>query len=98
MSSGVQRTVRGVVKGTGASLDVKTVGFRPSYVKLFNKTSRVGLEWNDTMADEESLKTAADGARTVVTSGAISPLSNGFRLGTDSVNAADEDLCWEATE
>lgn len=98
MSSGVTRAIYGAVTGSAALLPVTTVGFRPRKVSLFNETSRVGLYWQEGMADDSALKTAAAGTRTVVTADAIIPLSNGFSVGTDSVNAADEVLRFEAHE
>jgi hypothetical protein len=92
MASGAHRTFYGTVLGTGAAIDVKVVGFRPSEVEIFNRTSRVGLKWTETMADAAALKTAANGDRTVVTTNAITPLASGFTVGTDSVNASGEIL------
>jgi hypothetical protein len=95
--SGGERTVRGVVTGTGASLDVRTVGFRPTKVVLRNATSNIMLEWVNSQADAAGFKTLAAGTRTNITSAGITPLSNGFNVGTDSVNTAAQVIHYEAT-
>jgi len=55
--------VTGSVTGTGADIDVE-LGFKPSYVKVFNKTaieagvaeSDVALEWFEGMAADSAIK------------------------------------------
>jgi hypothetical protein len=88
----------GQVTGTGSAITVASekVGFRPKRVRLTNLTSRVALEWDDSMADASAIKTAANGDRTVVTSAAITPTASGFTVGTDSINASGEIILFEA--
>ncbi len=93
--SGATRYQCGVVRGTGASLDVKTVGFRPAKVHLYNLGTNISLNWCMSMPDASGLKALAAGTRTFVTTAAITPLANGFNVGTDSTNTA-ADLLWEA--
>lgn len=93
--SGGRNYVTGVVRGTGASLDVKTVGFRPSKVRVYNLGTNIELAWTMAMADAAGLKVIANGTRTNVTSAGITPLANGFNIGTDSTNTA-ADLLYEA--
>jgi hypothetical protein len=49
------------------------------------------------MPDASGLKTVAAGTRTNITSAGITPLSTGFRVGTDSVNVAGNVIHFEAT-
>ena len=99
MSSGVQRTVRGAFTGTGAQLDVRTVGLRPRAVKLVNQTGLVTAEWQETMPDASMAKRVTAGDMTFPTVGGITALSDGFRVGTDTdVNVAGEIVHYEATE
>lgn len=88
----------GQFTGTGAAVTVASekVGFPPKRVRLTNLTSRVALEWDDSMADASAVKTAANGDRTVVSSAAITPTPSGFILGTDSINASGEAILFEA--
>jgi len=98
MSSGVQITKNGAVTGTGANLDVRTVGFRPRRVELYNVTGLVSAVWTDSMADAAGLKRVTAGDATVMTAG-VTPLSDGFRIGTDAdVNAVGEVVHWVAHE
>lgn len=100
MSSGVSRVMTGSVYGTGADLDVRTVGFRPSKVELLNVDGLAKAEWTDTMADGEMVKQVTAGTLSSVTGGnGVTPLSDGFRLGADAdMNVADERLHWVAYE
>lgn len=98
MSSGVQLSKNGAVLGTGANLDVRTVGFRPRRVELFNEGGLVTAIWTDSMADAAGIKRVTAGDATVMSAG-VTPLSDGFRIGTDAdVNAAGELIHWVAHE
>lgn len=98
MSSGVQVSKNGAVKGTGANLDVRTVGFRPRRVELVNETGLVTAYWADTMADATGMKRVTAGDMTMMVAG-ITPLSDGFRIGTDAdLNVAGELVHWAAHE
>ncbi len=99
MASGAAKVAYGASLGTGANLDVRTVGFRPRSVEIINVDSADQLKWVEGMADGGGLKTLAAGASSVLTSAAITPLSDGFRVGTDSdINVAGETMRWVATE
>jgi len=99
MASGVSRVMTGSVLGTGADLDVRTVGFRPSVVQLINEASSDKLTWTDKMADGAGHKQLAAGASSFITTLGITPLSDGFRLGVDAdLNVADELVHWIAYE
>ena len=99
MASGAAKVVRGSFLGTGADVDVRTVGFRPRTVRLFNIDGLATAEWVEGMADASMVKRITDGTMTVPTSGGVTPLSDGFRLGNDGdMNAADELVRYEATE
>ena len=99
MASGISRVVRGAVSGTGSALNVRTVGFRPRTVRLFNVTGLVTAIWQDTMPDASALKAVTAGDIGYITSDGITPLSNGFTIGADSdINAAAEVVHWEAID
>ena len=100
MGSGVNRSRSGAVTGApGADVDVRTVGFRPSQVEMYNETGLVSAIWTDSMKDGEMLKRVTSGTMTKVTSTGITPLSDGFRMGQDSdLNVAAELVHWVARE
>ena len=99
MSSGVQLSKNGAVVGTGALLNVTTVGFRPRRVQLVNDDGLVTGEWNDSMADGDMSKRVTSGTMTKVTTTGITPLSNGFSIGADTdMNVAGEKVHWVAHE
>jgi hypothetical protein len=100
MSSGVSRVMAGSVNGTGADLDVRTVGFRPRKVELFNEDGLVKAEWTETMADGLAMKAVTAGTISMTGAGTgVTPLSDGFRIGADAdLNAADEKIHWVAYE
>ncbi|MGW8177876.1 MAG: hypothetical protein ACWGQW_03665 [bacterium] len=97
MGSGVSRVMTGAVRGTGAVLPVRTVGFRPQRVELFNRDGLVVCSWQESMPDDSMMKQVTAGTISFVTSGGITPLSNGFQLGADvDANVADELVDWAA--
>jgi hypothetical protein len=99
MSSGVQRTIRGSFSGTGAQLDIRTIGFRPKAVKLINQTGLATAEWHEGMPDASMSKRVTAGTMTFPVANGITPLSDGFRLGADAdMNVAAEVVHYEATE
>ena len=98
MASGAARVMRGSFVGTGAALTVRTVGFRPRSVKLFNQTGLATAQWVVGMTDLAGLKQVTDGTISLMTAG-VTPLSNGFGLGADSdLNASAEVVYYEATD
>ncbi len=101
MGSGTQRQVVGAVIGTGALLNVKTIGFRPSAVQLLNVAGLVKAEWTKGMADDSCLKQINhDTAQLVaVSSDGVIPLSNGFSIGADTdINVDGEKIHYVAQE
>ena len=95
--SGGTRQVRGSLKGTGATRDVTTVGFRPSKVEVFNVDGDCLAFWQDTMPDDSAMKTIAAGTTAQITSDGITPLANGFTLGADTdLNVSGEEVHWTA--
>lgn len=98
MSSGVQLSKNGAFYGTGANIDVRTVGFRPRRVELFNEDGLAKAVWTDDMANAAGLKQITAGTMSKMTAG-ITPLSDGFRLGTDAdMNVSGEKVYWVAHE
>lgn len=103
MSSGVQRTKNGAIKGTGAAINVRTVGFRPSVVDLFNSGGNCIAHWQSSMANASMQKVVDSGTGTtdisLVTTGGITPLADGFTIGTDTdLNVSGELIHWKASE
>lgn len=88
----------GVVMGTGANLDVTKVGFRPRSVRVFNVGTACQAMWNKEMPDAAAYKVVgATGVGSYVTTGGITPLANGFRIGADAdINIASDTLILEA--
>jgi len=100
MSSGVQLSKNGAVLGTGADLDVRTVGYKPRRVRLINEDGLAIAEWNDTMTEGRGFKQITAGTFSQMAAGeGITPLSDGFRLGVDAdMNVSGEKIHWEAHE
>jgi len=99
MASGAAKVVRGSFLGTGALLEVRSVGFRPRSVKLLNTDGLATAEWLEGMADASMVKRVTAGTMTAPTTGGVTPLSDGFSIGADAdMNAADERVYFEATE
>lgn len=99
MASGAAKVAYGASLGTGLDLDVKSVGFRPRKVKLVNRASADELYWTETMPDAGGQKRLAAGAASTLTTLGITPLADGFRLGTDAdMNVDGELVDWVATE
>ena len=99
MASGAAKVAYGASLGTGANLEVRSVGFRPRSVEIINVDSADQLKWQDGMADASGLKTLAAGASSFLSAAAITPLSDGFLVGTDSdINVDGELMRWVATE
>lgn len=96
--SGTQRTFQGTFSGTGASLNIDTVGFKPTRVVLINVTGLSKLEWIAPMADASGSKEATAGDKTFITTGGITPRPAGFNLGTDAFNGAGNVIHFEARE
>jgi hypothetical protein len=103
MSSGVTRMAVGSFIGTGSAISVTSLDFRPRYVKLLNVGGDAQGEWAKPMADASMQKVVDSGSGatdvSLVTSGGITPLANGFSLGTDSdLNASGELVHYIAIE
>jgi hypothetical protein len=100
MSSGTQLSKNGAVIGTGANLDVRSVGYRPRRVELFNETGLVTAIWTNSMTEGRGLKAITAGTISLIGAGlGITPLSNGFRIGADTdLNVVAEHIHWVAHE
>ena len=100
MSSGVQISKNGAVIGTGADLDVTTVGFRPRRVEIVNTDGLVTAVWNDCMAEGRGFKRVTAGTMSQMAAGeGITSLANGFRIGVDAdVNVDGEKIVYVAHE
>lgn len=90
--SGGTRIKAGAIYGTGADLTVRTIGFRPKVVRIFNQTDLSKADWTESMADDSAMKQITAGTITFITTNGITPLSNGFGLGADAELNADGDL------
>lgn len=87
----------GSFKGTGSSLSITTLGFRPRVLKLMNIDGLCELKWQKGMADASGVKTITAGTISHITSGGITPLNNGFTLGADTdLNVDGEEVHFEA--
>ena len=56
--------------GSPADASIK-LGFIPRFVQVVNETDRITFEWYEGIASEAGVKTAANGDRTLETSGLI---------------------------
>lgn len=87
MSAPASNVICGQIRGTGAQLDVKTIGFRPKAVLL--NVGGISGQWSKSMADASAYKRLANGTGSLVSVNGITPLADGFRLGADAdLNAA----------
>jgi hypothetical protein len=95
----------GGVKATNADLYVRTLGFRPTKLKVTNLTNQVEVEWHAGLSEGKNLKRIADGTLSVVASGGIVPVdadadgNPGFKVPAALADVNDtttEDLVWEA--
>lgn len=95
MGSGINRVAQGAFHGTGATLNVDKVGFRPKLVRVVNVASggKVRVEWFRGMADATGVKTSVDGDISVLTSLGITPRANGFAFGADTDLNVSGELC-----
>lgn len=79
--------VSGAVLSTNADIDVN-VGFKPAYIKCFNKANVSELEWTSAMKDGEGIRRSGNAAPSYITSSGISHIDDGtnigFRIGPDS--------------
>ena len=103
MASGGTRVKCGQFTGTGAAINITTVGFKPRKVKLINSDNPATMEWNEAMADAAALQFTAVAAAAFLTAEGITPLANGFTVGgdadsTNNVNVDTETVYWEAHE
>lgn len=99
MGAGVNRNMAGSFIGTGAEISIRTVGFRPKRVDIFNETGDCMAFWTASMADASAMKTIAAGTTAFITSNGITPLSDGFKLGADTdLNVSAEKFHWFAQE
>lgn len=90
-------TQKHTVAATAVALNFNTIGFRPSYVKIWNVTKKRTLEHIEGMADNSGFlvkEGAADiFSPALVTSNAITLHDRGFTLGVEtSINVANDVL------
>lgn len=102
MGSGVSRTAVGAYVGTGAALEIKAekVDFQPRKIDIFRVGTPDRAEWVEGMADASMiLTTGSTGVRTEVAANGLSPLTNGFGVGTDpSINTNGDTYRYVAHE
>lgn len=95
------RRASGTFRSTNALLEIRTVGFKPKKVTLFNKTSLASLEWTDQLPDAYGIKQVAAGTTTLEAAAGVTPLAGenpGFSVGAmvDLNDTTTEDVIWEA--
>ena len=85
MASPGFNVVVGQVTGTGAPLNIRTVGFTPKSIEL--RAGGASGSWMKSMADGSVYKRTAAGVGSLVTGGnGVTPLAthDGFSLGADA--------------
>ena len=94
-SGGSLPLVTGAFTGTGSALSIKTVGFKPKRVTLYNQDDPAVGTHTDTMPDEALL--VGTDTYALVTSGGVTLTDEGFDLGTDAnFNTSGELVHWVA--
>jgi hypothetical protein len=98
------RYVTGKVTATNADLPIRKIGYKPKKVIVSNLSNNVKIEWNDSLGDGYAIKTVEAGTRSLLTSGAITPLdpdsagNPGFQIGAGLADINDtttESLLYE---
>lgn len=87
------KIVLGATALTAADYIEVDVGFKPTYVRFENATSRIMAEHYWGMADESCIKTIANGTRTLEVTGGnkgITLTSRGFRIAQNATLAVVE--------
>jgi len=103
MASGVSRVKTGAFFGTGAALNVDSVGFMPQRIELLNEDGNCDAVWTKQMADASMRKIVDSGAGTtdisMETTNGITPRAAGFSLGADTdLNVDGEKVIFTAYE
>lgn len=99
MASGNARTVYGSFVGDASARNVRTIGFRPTSVRLENIDGLARGYWQESMADDSMVLIITAGTMTFETSDGIIPLADGFTFGANAdLNAADEIVHWAASD
>jgi hypothetical protein len=80
--------------GTPAAATL-VVGFLPRYVKWLNLTDRIQYEWYEGMAADTTLKTIANGTRSLETTDGITVAATGITIDADIV-LQNKQYTWEA--
>lgn len=68
------------VTDQAVSLGGDKVGFRPSYVKIWNEDDGSSLEWFDSMGDDTGMLVDSSGTVTALSSDGLTPTATGFDL------------------
>jgi hypothetical protein len=97
MASGNSLPIRtGKFTSNGAARTIETPGFRPKMVRFINATNAAHGLWLDTMPDGY-VHTQEGGTAALATSNGVTPLAEGFTLGTNAVlNTTAEVIHWVA--
>lgn len=74
-----------------------TVGFLPRAVKWVNLTDRIQYEWYEGMAANTTLKTIANGTRSLETSDGITVASTGIITIDADIVLQSKQYTWEAS-
>lgn len=91
------QNVTGAFMGTGASLTISTIGFKPRHLKLFNADDPAFGEYFEGMPDDYVAKQKGS-ATTYATSGGITLTATGFTIGTDTdLNVSGEQVFFHAS-
>ena len=93
MASGRSRTVVGSFIGTGASLTINKIGFKPRALRFFNQDDPAYGDYVEGMADDAVAKQKA-GTTSWATSNGITLTSTGFTVGTDTDLNVDSERTW----
>jgi hypothetical protein len=72
----------GAIKSTGGAINIRVLGFRPKAV--IGHVGGVSFHWQKGMADASAYKRTAAGVGSLVVVNGITPLSDGFTIGTDA--------------
>lgn len=101
MGSGAGKQTVGACTGTGATIQVRGLNFKPKHVKVFNVASGglCDVEWIEGMDAAAAIKRASNGDCSVLTSLGITQQDDGFDIGADNdINVSGEQIRWVASE
>lgn len=98
MGSGTAKTASGGFYATGAAMEIRGLGFKPTRIELHGEDMDTAT-WCEPMLADTYFNRVPDGTGSYVTTEGITSLQDGFDLGVVvDINVAGELVYWYAWE